>query len=66
MVVADFGSGSGHYVLAMAQKMSNSGLPAGQAGVVYAIDIQKNLFGSGKVRGGKTAFVQCGHYLGGY
>ena len=23
--------------------MNNSGLPAGQAGVVYAIDIQKNL-----------------------
>ena len=43
MVVADFGSGSGHYVLATAKKMSNSGLPAGQAGVVYAIDIQKNL-----------------------
>ena len=43
MVVADFGSGSGHYVLAAAKKMSNSGLPAGQAGVVYAIDIQKNL-----------------------
>ena len=36
MVVADFGSGSGHYVLAVAQKMNNSG-------VVYAIDIQKNL-----------------------
>ena len=43
MTVADFGSGSGHYVLAMAKKMNNSGLPAGQAGVVYAIDIQKNL-----------------------
>ena len=50
MVVADFGSGSGHYVLAIAKKMNNSGLPAarlpdgqGQAGVVYAIDIQKNL-----------------------
>ena len=43
MVVADFGSGSGHYVLAAAKKMNNSGLPAGQAGVVYAIDIQKNL-----------------------
>ena len=36
MVVADFGSGSGHYVLAVAQKMNNTG-------VVYAIDIQKNL-----------------------
>ena len=36
MVVADFGSGSGHYVLAMAKKMNNTG-------VVYAIDIQKNL-----------------------
>ena len=36
MIVADFGSGSGHYVLAVAQKMNNSG-------VVYAIDIQKNL-----------------------
>ena len=43
MVAADFGSGSGHYVLAMAKKMNNSGLPAEQAGVVYAIDIQKNL-----------------------
>src|SRR3989344_8912167 len=36
MTAADFGSGSGHYVLAMAKKMNNSG-------VVYAIDIQKNL-----------------------
>lgn len=36
MVVADFGSGSGHYVLAVAKKINNSG-------VVYAIDIQKNL-----------------------
>lgn len=36
MVVADFGSGSGHYVLAAAQKMNNTG-------VVYAVDIQKNL-----------------------
>ena len=36
MTVADFGSGSGHYVLAIAKKMNNSG-------VVYAIDIQKNL-----------------------
>lgn len=36
MVVADFGSGSGHYVLAVAKKMNN-------LGVVYAIDIQKNL-----------------------
>src|SRR3989338_1574742 len=36
MTVADFGSGSGHYVLAVAKKMND-------AGVVYAIDIQKNL-----------------------
>ena len=36
MVVADFGSGSGHYVLAMAKKMNDTG-------IVYAIDIQKNL-----------------------
>src|SRR3989338_5545984 len=36
MTAADFGSGSGHYVLAIAKKMNNSG-------VVYAIDIQKNL-----------------------
>jgi len=36
MVVADFGSGSGHYVLAIAKKMNN-------LGTVYAIDIQKNL-----------------------
>lgn len=43
MIVADFGSGSGHYVLAAAKKMNNSGLPAGKAGAVYAIDIQKNL-----------------------
>ena len=34
MVVADFGSGSGHYVLAMAKKMNDTG-------IVYAIDIQK-------------------------
>ena len=34
--MADFGSGSGHYVLAAAKKMNNSG-------IVYAIDIQKNL-----------------------
>jgi len=31
MTVADFGSGSGHYVLAIAKKMNNSGLPAEQA-----------------------------------
>ena len=50
MTAADFGSGSGHYVLAIGKKMNNSGLPAarlpdgqGQAGVGYAIDIQKNL-----------------------
>ncbi|TAN58296.1 class I SAM-dependent methyltransferase [Patescibacteria group bacterium] len=43
MVAADFGSGSGRYVLEIAQKMNNSGLPAGKAGTVYAIDIQKNL-----------------------
>src|SRR3989344_447908 len=43
MTAADFGWGSGHYVLAIAKKMNNSGLPAEQAGVVYAIDIQKNL-----------------------
>ena len=36
IVVADFGSGSGHYVLAMAKKMNDTG-------IVYAIDIQKNL-----------------------
>ena len=36
MVVADFGSGIGHYVLAIAKKMNN-------LGTVYAIDIQKNL-----------------------
>ena len=36
MTVADFGSGSGAYVLAMAERMANSG-------TVYAIDIQKDL-----------------------
>lgn len=36
MVVADFGSGSGHYVLAAAKQMNNTGF-------VYAIDVQKNL-----------------------
>lgn len=36
LVVADLGSGSGHYVLAIAKEMNNSG-------IVYAVDIQKNL-----------------------
>jgi len=36
MVVADFGSGSGAYVLAIAQELSGSGK-------VYAIDVQKDL-----------------------
>lgn len=36
MTVADFGSGSGHYVLALAEQLQNSGH-------VYAIDIQKDL-----------------------
>jgi len=36
MTVADFGSGSGHYVLPAAQKV-------GTTGIVYAIDIQKSL-----------------------
>lgn len=36
MKVADFGSGSGAYVLAMAARMEG-------AGVVYAVDIQKDL-----------------------
>jgi len=36
MTAADFGSGSGHYVLAIAKKMNNTG-------IVYAVDIQKNL-----------------------
>jgi len=36
MTAADFGSGSGHYVLTIAKKMNNTG-------IVYAIDIQKNL-----------------------
>ncbi|RJQ30739.1 methyltransferase domain-containing protein [Candidatus Parcubacteria bacterium] len=40
-VVADFGSGSGHYVMAAARKMNGDG-------VVYAIDIQKNLLESVK------------------
>lgn len=43
MVVADLGSGSGRYVLAVAKKMKGFDLPVGQAGIVYAIDIQKNL-----------------------
>ena len=46
MVVADFGSGSGHYVLAAAKKMNNSG-------VVYAIDIQKNLLETIKTEAGR-------------
>ncbi len=36
MKVADFGSGSGAYVLALAERMSNSGH-------IYAIDIQRDL-----------------------
>lgn len=36
MTVADFGSGSGYYVIPSAEKV-------GATGIVYAIDIQKNL-----------------------
>lgn len=36
MVVADFGSGSGAYVLAMAERLQGTG-------TVYAVDIQKDL-----------------------
>lgn len=36
MTVADFGSGSGHYTLAIAKQLQNSGH-------VYAIDVQKDL-----------------------
>ena len=36
MTIADFGSGSGHYVHAIAERLQNSGH-------VYAIDIQKDL-----------------------
>lgn len=36
MQIADFGSGSGHYVLAMAEHLSGSGH-------VYAIDVQRDL-----------------------
>lgn len=36
MIVADFGSGSGHFVMAVAKKLAGTG-------VVYAIDVQKNL-----------------------
>lgn len=36
MVVADFGSGSGHYTIAAAKIV-------GSSGVVYSIDIQKNI-----------------------
>jgi ubiquinone/menaquinone biosynthesis C-methylase UbiE len=36
MIVADFGSGSGAYVLAIAERL-------GDSGTVYAIDIQKDL-----------------------
>lgn len=39
--VADFGSGSGHYVIACAKIV-------GEAGHVYAIDIQKDLLGKVK------------------
>ena len=53
MVVADFGSGVGRYVLAIAKKMKGFGLPVGQAGVVYAVDIQKNLLESVKLNAEK-------------
>ena len=53
MVVADFGCGSGRYVLAIAKKMKGFDLPVGQAGVVYAIDIQKNLLESIKLNAEK-------------
>lgn len=36
MTVADFGSGSGAYVLAIAERLSN-------AGYVYAVDVQRDL-----------------------
>lgn len=36
MTVADFGSGSGHYILPIARRI-------GSSGIVYALDIQKNL-----------------------
>lgn len=39
MVVADFGSGSGHYAIAAAKELRGSG-------TVYAIDVQKDLLGS--------------------
>lgn len=53
MVVADFGSGIGRYVLAIAKKMKGFDLPVGQAGIVYAVDIQKNLLGSTKLNAEK-------------
>lgn len=53
MVVADFGSGAGRYVLAIARKMKGFDLPVGQAGIVYAVDIQKNLLESIKSNAGK-------------
>lgn len=53
MVVADFGSGSGRYVLAIAKKMKSFNLPVGQAGIVYAVDIQKNLLESIKLNAEK-------------
>lgn len=47
MTVADFGSGSGHYVLETARRIGNTG-------TVYAVDIQKNLLEKIKTEAGKN------------
>ena len=48
--VADFGSGSGHYVIACAKAV-------GEAGHVYAIDIQKDLLGKVKNEANKLGLL---------
>lgn len=49
MKIADFGSGSGAYVLAMAERMAN-------AGHVYAIDIQQDLLRKTKNEAHKAGY----------
>ena len=49
MVVADFGSGSGHYALHLAEQV-------GESGVVYAIDVQQALLERLKDEGVRRGF----------